>query len=162
MSRVGSRVEARCENPACDSSLTHPHRILPHASDRRRHIQRRQGRTQDSLRPRHRRHGLWLGQELKYVSSECPFPLLPPSISCITLVLTPILADLFLASYKFFVTLTSTPAQLSKFTSKHVAFGQISPSPSHTETLARLSALGDGKGGTTQPVWIGSIEIVEP
>ncbi|GAA5961560.1 hypothetical protein JCM3765_002627 [Sporobolomyces pararoseus] len=56
---------------------------------------------------------------------------------------------------QFFVTLTSDPAKLKKLTGKYVAFAQADLSvQSSRECLERLSSLGNGKGGTTEPVWI--------
>lgn len=64
---------------------------------------------------------------------------------------------------QFFITLASSPAQLAKLSSgKYVAFGQVDVSiPSHCETLDRLSALADGKSGTTVPVWISACSVYQ-
>ncbi|CDZ97022.1 Peptidyl-prolyl cis-trans isomerase [Phaffia rhodozyma] len=65
-------------------------------------------------------------------------------------------------SSQFFITLTSSPGQLSKLTGKYVAFGQIDLSDDrHRVCLDRLSELADGlgKGGTTEKVWIGGCEV---
>ncbi|GAA5990682.1 hypothetical protein JCM10908_003187 [Rhodotorula pacifica] len=56
---------------------------------------------------------------------------------------------------QFFVTLTDDPTKLKKLTGKYVAFGQVDLSdPDSLACLERLDSLGDGKGGTTEPVWI--------
>lgn len=65
-----------------------------------------------------------------------------------------------LSRTQFFITLSSTPAQLAKLGGKYVAFGQVDPAvPAHRETLERLSALANGKGGTTAPVWISACAV---
>ncbi|SGY67193.1 BQ5605_C004g02754 [Microbotryum silenes-dioicae] len=63
-------------------------------------------------------------------------------------------------SSQFFLTLTSEPARLKKLTGKYVAFGRSlvqGEGPTARESracLEALDALGDGKGGTTESVWI--------
>ncbi|GAA5857315.1 hypothetical protein JCM8547_002214 [Rhodosporidiobolus lusitaniae] len=62
---------------------------------------------------------------------------------------------------QFFLTLTSSPDKLKKLTGKYVAFGQVDLSDvGSKECLARLDGLGDGKGGTREPVWIEKCGIV--
>ncbi|GAA5908798.1 uncharacterized protein JCM6883_004171 [Sporobolomyces salmoneus] len=63
---------------------------------------------------------------------------------------------------QFFVTLTSDPAKLKKLTGKYVAFGQADLSiASSRECIDGLSSLGDGKGGTKEPVWIEECNVCQ-
>ncbi|BGP37374.1 hypothetical protein JCM10450v2_001283 [Rhodotorula kratochvilovae] len=63
---------------------------------------------------------------------------------------------------QFFIILTSDPAKLKKLTGKYVAFGQVDLEDEGSRAcLARLDALADGKGGTTQRVWIEECNVVQ-
>lgn len=65
------------------------------------------------------------------------------------------LPSLTRAQTQWFLTLATTAPQLKKLTGKYVAFGQADLTKEATrECLARLEQLGDGKGGTSRPVWI--------
>ncbi|KAM0751116.1 cyclophilin-like protein, partial [Meredithblackwellia eburnea MCA 4105] len=58
-------------------------------------------------------------------------------------------------SSQFFITLSKDPALLKKLTGKYVAFGIVDFSETSSKScLERLESLGDGKGGTSIPVWI--------
>ncbi|GAA5976587.1 hypothetical protein JCM5350_006690 [Sporobolomyces pararoseus] len=63
---------------------------------------------------------------------------------------------------QFFVTLAAESAKLKKLTGKYVAFAQADLAvQSSRECLDRLSSLGNGKGGTREPVWIEECNICE-